>query len=296
MPRLGRRPVIGITAGDPAGIGPEIAAAVLSDSSCGIGAELRLIGARDPVDPGRPSPESSRLALEAMEEAARLAMAGEIQAIVTGPVCKHRLQEVGFAFPGQTEFFAQQAGVEDFAMILTGGQLTVVLSSIHIPLREAVLGLTSASVVKAGRHLADFHRANQPGSKGRLAVAGLNPHAGEAGTIGREEIEILAPAIEELNHSGLANFSGPYSPDTVFCRAVAGEFDGVICLYHDQGLIPLKLHAFDLGVNVTWGLPFVRTSPDHGTAYDLAGKGLARADSMREAVRLAIRLSAARRF
>jgi 4-hydroxythreonine-4-phosphate dehydrogenase len=193
------------------------------------------------------------------------------------------MQAEGFAFPGQTEFYAARAGVRDFAMCLTGGALTVALVTAHVPLREVAGLLSAREIVRVGRLLETFLQQRLK-REPRIAVAGLNPHAGESGALGREEIEIIEPAITLL---GGPVFSGPFSPDTVFNRAVAREFDGVLCMYHDQGLIPLKLHAFDSGVNVTLGLPYPRTSPDHGTAFELAGKGLARADSMIAAVRLA---------
>jgi 4-hydroxythreonine-4-phosphate dehydrogenase len=217
---------------------------------------------------------------------------------VTGPIQKARMYEAGFKFPGQTEFFAERCGVENFAMLLTGGKMTVALVTTHIPLREVPHTLKQSEIVRVGLLLADFLRCRSyPAAAGpRIAVAGLNPHAGESGKIGREEIEIIAPAVAELNsspvtrHSSLA-FSGPHSPDTVFHRATEGEFDAVLCMYHDQGLIPLKLDAFHSGVNVTLGLPFPRTSPDHGTAFAIAGKGVARPDSMIAAITLAVELA-----
>jgi 4-hydroxythreonine-4-phosphate dehydrogenase len=180
-------------------------------------------------------------------------------------------------------------------MCLTGGKLTVALVTAHVPLRKVSPALKQSEIVRVGLLLAEFLRSR--GKNGpRIAVAGLNPHAGESGKLGAEEIEIIAPAIEELNsshvtrHSSLA-FIGPVSPDTVFHRAIEGEFDAVLCMYHDQGLIPLKLHAFHSGVNVTLGLPFPRTSPDHGTAFEIASKGIARPDSMIAAINLAVELA-----
>ena len=208
------------------------------------------------------------------------------------------MQAIGFEFPGQTEFFAVRSQTADFAMCLTGGGLTVGLVTAHLPLREVPDRLCTREIVRVGKLLAQF--LSRPVSKAaagepRIAVAGLNPHAGESGALGREEIEIIAPAVEELNAASpwRARFLGPFSPDTVFNRAVAGEFDGVLCMYHDQGLIPLKLHAFDQGVNVTLGLPYPRTSPDHGTAFEIAGKGLARSESMVAAIRLATAMARA---
>jgi 4-hydroxythreonine-4-phosphate dehydrogenase len=282
---------IGITLGDPAGIGPEVMKAALGSMEIAVGCGVELIGSSVGHIPGKPTDASARAAVEAMEEAARRLLAGEIQAVVTGPVCKHALHRVGFEFPGQTEFFAARAGVEDFAMCLTGGALTVVLVTAHVPLARVASLLSSDEIVRVGRLLQDFLILR--GKKNpRIAVAGLNPHAGEQGDMGREEIDIIAPAVACLSQMG--NFVGPLPPDTLFHRAVEGDFDGVLCMYHDQGLIPLKLHAFHEGVNVTLGLPFIRTSPDHGTAFDIAGRGVARPDSMRHAIRLAAELAQAR--
>jgi 4-hydroxythreonine-4-phosphate dehydrogenase len=209
------------------------------------------------------------------------------------------MYEIGFEFPGQTEFFAARSGVKNFAMMLTGPGLTVALVTTHIPLASVAKNLRASEIVRVGLLLHDF-LARRGHASPRIAVAGLNPHAGESGALGREEIEIITPAIERLNHSSLVTrhsprpFSGPHSPDTVFHHAVEGEFDAVLCMYHDQGLIALKLHAFHEGVNVALGLPFPRTSPDHGTAFAIAGKGIARPDSMTAAIRLAVELAEAR--
>jgi 4-hydroxythreonine-4-phosphate dehydrogenase len=242
-----------------------------------------------------PTPETARAAAAALEEAVTLARRGELDAIVTGPIHKARMYQVGFRFPGQTEFFAERCGVQNFAMCLTGGNLTVALVSTHIPLRKVPRTLKQSEIVRIGLLLGEFLRSRGKAAP-RVAVAGLNPHAGESGKLGIEEIEVIAPAIEELNSSPVTRhsplvFTGPVSPDTVFNRAVEGEFDAVLCMYHDQGLIPLKLHAFHSGVNVTLGLPFPRTSPDHGTAFEIAGKGIARPDSMIAAINLAVELA-----
>lgn len=286
---MGRRPIIGLTAGDPAGIGPELVAAAIRNAEKWP-VKLRVIGCAEPRNPGQPTREGAEQAREALAEAAALALAGEVDAIVTGPVSKKQMHSVGFAYPGQTEFFADRAGVADFLMILTSPKLTVGLVTAHIPLREVAERLTTAEIVRAGRLLAGFTRALHGGHPG-VAVAGLNPHAGEQGDLGREEMEIIEPALTALRESAESvEWSGPHSPDTVFNRAVAGEFAAVLCMYHDQGLIPLKLVGFDEGVNVTWGLPFARTSPDHGTAFEIAGKGIARPESFYAAITLAERL------
>jgi 4-hydroxythreonine-4-phosphate dehydrogenase len=280
---------IGITLGDRAGIGPEIVEAALASGRLPKNAEYSIIGQPVACSLGQPTKETARAALDALEEAAARAGRHEIQAIVTGPIHKARMYEIGFKFPGQTEFFADRCGVKNFAMLLTGGKLTVALVTTHLPLREVAITLTKDEIVRVGLLLEDFLRRRRI-EKPRIAVAGLNPHAGESGTLGREEIEIIAPAIAELNsHSPI--FAGPFSPDTIFYHAAAGDWDGVLCLYHDQGLIPLKLHAFHQGVNVTLGLPYPRTSPDHGTAFELAGKGVARSESMIAAINLAVELA-----
>jgi 4-hydroxythreonine-4-phosphate dehydrogenase len=277
------RPRIGITLGDPAGIGPEIVDAALRSGKL-VDAEFIVIGDRSAAVPGKPTNQSAQSAFDALEEAITKTRRGELDAIVTGPIHKAQMYAIGFNFPGQTEFFAERCGVLNFAMLLTGGSLTVALVTTHIPLVRVPESLRTEEIVRVGLLLRDFliRRGN---NSPRIAVAGLNPHAGESGAIGREEIEIIAPAVAQLQ------FSGPHSPDTVFHRAMHGDFDAVLCMYHDQGLIPLKLHAFDNGVNVTLGLPFPRTSPDHGTAFEIAGKGIARPDSMIAAINLAAELA-----
>jgi 4-hydroxythreonine-4-phosphate dehydrogenase len=288
---------IGITLGDCAGIGPEIVRAALSSRSLPAAAEYVVVGKYPDCSLGVPSLETGRAAGAALEEAVTLARRGELDAVVTGPVHKARMYEAGFKFPGQTEFFVERCGIKNFAMCLTGGKITIALVTTHIPLREVPSALKQSEIVRVGLLLADFLCCRSKSSP-RIAVAGLNPHAGESGKIGREEIEIIAPAVTELSrspitgHRSQATFTGPLSPDTVFHRAAEGEFDAVLCMYHDQGLIPLKLHAFHNGVNVTLGLPFPRTSPDHGTAFEIAGKGIARPDSMIAAINLAVELAA----
>jgi 4-hydroxythreonine-4-phosphate dehydrogenase len=284
---------IGITLGDAAGIGPEVVRAALASDRCPRGVEFVILGDYPECEPGRPTPETARSAAAALEEAAKQALAGSIAAVVTAPIHKAHMYEVGFDFPGQTEFFAARAGVENFTMLLRGGGLTVALVTIHIPLRRVPELLSKEEIVRVGLLLYDFLRARHDRTP-RIAVAGLNPHAGESGTIGTEEEETILPATRELQsllgHSAVV--AGPFSPDTVFHYAAGGLWDGVLCMYHDQGLIPLKLHAFHDGVNVTLGLPFPRTSPDHGTAFEIAGKGIARPDSMIAAMNLAAELVA----
>ena len=312
-----KKPKIGITLGDCAGIGPEIVDAALKSGRVPQSTDYVVIGRQPDCKPGAPSIETARAAAAALEEAVTRARRGEVHAVVTGPIHKARMYEAGFKFPGQTEFFAERCAVKNFAMCLTGGKLTVALVTCHIPLASVPTALKQSEIVRVGRLLADFvekRKVHQnlyassiqdatparSASKAvpiqvRIAVCGLNPHAGESGKIGSEEISVIAPAIQELQ-SGLGDpqsavFSGPHSPDTVFHRAVGGEFDAVLCMYHDQGLIPLKLHGFHDGVNTTLGLPFPRTSPDHGTAFDIAGKGIAKPDSMIAAINLAVELA-----
>src|SRR4030095_5811967 len=245
---------IGITLGDPAGIGPEIIRLALASGKLP-DADYRLLGKSEGHSLGQPTLDSARAARGALEESVRLAIAGEIDAVVTGPIHKASMYEIGFEFPGQTEFFAARCGVENFAMLLTGAGLTVALVTAHIPLGSVTENLRTPEIVRVGSLLQNF-LVRRGGSR-RIAVAGLNPHAGESGALGREEIELIAPAVAELQRiHATAQISGPFSPDTIFHRTVEGEFDGVLCMYHDQGLIPLKLHAFHEGVNVTLGLPF----------------------------------------
>ena len=298
------KPRIGITLGDCAGIGPEIVELALKSGRVPDSAEYVVLGRQPNCKPCEPTSETARAAAVALEEAITLARRGELEAIVTGPVHKARMYEVGFRFPGQTEFFAERCGVKNFAMCLTGGKLTVALVTAHIPLRKVPRALEQSEIVRVGLLLAEFllrrssakaDRASPSIRAPRIAVAGLNPHAGESGKLGVEEIEIIAPAVQELQsriEGRESKIVGPVSPDTVFHRAIEGEFDAVLCMYHDQGLIPLKLHAFHSGVNVTLGLPFPRTSPDHGTAFEIAGKGIARPDSMVAAINLAVELAA----
>jgi 4-hydroxythreonine-4-phosphate dehydrogenase len=284
---------VGITCGDPAGIGPEIVKAALESSLLPQGVEYVVIGATHAFAPGKPGLASAQHAIEALEESVALAKSGEIQAVVTGPVSKKWLHDAGFAFPGQTEFFALRCGVRDFAMCLTGGKITVALVTAHVPLVDVARILTPLEIVRVGQLLAAF-LARRGVQRPRIAVAGLNPHAGEGGDLGSEEIDVIVPAVDSLRGAlkTAVEISGPHPADTLFHRVVQGEFDAVLCMYHDQGLIPLKLHAFHEGVNVTLGLPFPRTSPDHGTAFEIAGRNIARPASMIAAIRLAHELAA----
>ena len=284
-------PRILITSGDPAGIGPEVIAKALDSGQLPAGYDFQVLGETRGYRPGQPDERSAACALAALESSVRLLKAdADAVAVVTGPVSKATLQQAGFPFPGQTEFFAQRFEVEEFAMCLSGRKLSVGLATIHIPLASVSTNLSVEGIVSTGRLLADFARRRfrrEP----RIAVAGLNPHASEGGRFGDEEERIIAPAIDLLNRGIPGAFSGPHVPDAIFRQAADGEYDAVLAMYHDQGLIPLKLLDFDTGVNVTLGLPKPRTSPDHGTAFGIAGQGIARPDSMIHAIRLACELA-----
>lgn len=283
-------PKIAITLGDPAGIGPEIVEKALTSGKWSAGFEFTLVGDAAAGVPGRPDERSARAALAALETAAEMLRTGDADAVVTAPVSKEQLQSVGFPFPGQTEFFAHHAGVTDYGMLLTGEKLTVGLATIHEPLARVPELLTEESVVRIGVLTAGFFRKRGVAFP-KIAVAGLNPHAGENGAFGDEETRIISPAVDVLNRLGIAEFSGPAVPDAIFRDAAHGKYDAVLAMYHDQGLIPLKLLDFDNAVNVTLGLPKPRVSPDHGTAFAIAGKGVADPSSLIAAIRLACELA-----
>ena len=279
--------IIGITRGDQAGIGPEVVAAALASGELSSACSYQIIGEQVDAVLGKPDATTARAALDALEQAAQMLKGGQIDAVVTAPVGKEGLHELGFDFPGQTEFFAERLGCDNHAMCLTGKNLTVALVTIHVALADVPGLLRREEIVRVGRLLADFCRQRGIQSP-RIAVCGLNPHAGENAAFGSEDVEIVGPAVAELQQAAKgAIFSGPHPPDTIFRPAADGEYDAVLCMYHDQGLIPLKLLDFDTGVNVTLGLGKPRTSPDHGTAYDIAGQGKASASSMIHAIQLA---------
>ncbi len=279
-----------ITLGDPAGIGPEVIDKALASGEIPPGHDITVLGDRSAGTLGAPDTRSAASALAALHESVAALKAGTADAVVTGPVSKEGLQAVGFPFPGQTEFFAAAFGVENYGMLLTGATLTVGLATIHEPLARVPELLTTDSIIRIGRLTADFLRRRGI-TVPRVAVAGLNPHAGEGGAFGDEESRIIFPAIQQLNATGAARFTGPAVPDAIFRDAALGLYDAVIAMYHDQGLIPLKLLDFDSAVNVTLGLPKPRTSPDHGTAFAIAGKNLANPSSMIAAIRLACELA-----
>jgi 4-hydroxythreonine-4-phosphate dehydrogenase len=292
---------IALTCGDPAGVGPELAEGLLREDAAGlvpIGPVSWL--ARLPVPgipvgppdwrptPGKPEAEGHRVALAAMERAAEGCRSGEFAAVVTGPVSKAGLATVGFRHPGQTEFFAERWGGEP-VMAFAGGRMTIALATWHIPLAQVPLQLSAARIERATVELDRLLR--RLGKGRRIGVCGLNPHAGEDGLLGDEEARLVRPAVDALVARGI-DARGPVPGDTAFARHLAGEFDGLVALYHDQGLAPLKSVDFAEAANLTLGLPWVRTSPDHGTALDLAGTGRADGRSLASAVRLARRLAA----
>ena len=304
-----RKNLLAITCGDPAGVGPEVVAAWLktdlaeAQAAAVIGPARWLerlpdAGLKIPVgleeyaaEPGCPTGEGALVAWAAMERAAAGCRSGEFTGVVTGPVSKAWLAGIGYGFPGQTEFFAARWGGEP-SMAFCGGRLRVALLSWHVPFREVPSFLTPANFVRVVDATTELARAEGVAVP-RIGVCGLNPHAGEGGLLGDEEQRIINPILKELRgtHPGLSCCE---PADTLFARQLRGEFDAVIALYHDQGLAPLKAVDFDEAVNVTLGLPFVRTSPDHGTAFGIAGKGVASSRSFENAVAVARRLIAFR--
>ena len=283
MASTARRSRLAVTYGDPRGIGPEILEEALARS---LDAEIRIIGSRERGAGSRVSEaDAGRIAGEAITEAAQLALRGEVDAIVTGPVHKQALHAAGYRYPGVTEFLSHLAGDVPVAMMLTTEKLRVVLVTTHLPLRDVASRITTERVVQAGRIAADALRRWWQISVPRLAICALNPHAGEGGLFGDEDERVLRPAASALGAAG------PLPADTVFVKALRGEFDVVLAPYHDVGMTAVKVSGFGTGVNVTLGLPFIRTAPDHGTAFDIAGKGIADAGSMRAALELAARLS-----
>jgi 4-hydroxythreonine-4-phosphate dehydrogenase len=290
----GTRPRIGITVGDPAGIGPEIARKAAADPRVLEVCEPVLYGppGTESFDTGRVSARAGRAAYEAVVAAVADAQAGRIAAIATAPINKEAFAAARVPWRGHTDLLAHLTGATRVAMMFHAEALRVILATVHIPLAEVPSALTrdvlEGTIDLAARELPLF---GLPAP--RLAVAGLNPHAGEHGLMGLEEDAVLVPAIAACRARGIV-VEGPFPADTVFVRAMRGEFDAVIACYHDQGLIPVKLVAFGRAVNVTLGLPIVRTSVDHGTAFDIAGRGIADPSSLVHAVLLAARLAAAR--
>ena len=283
---------IAITVGDPAGIGPEIIQKALQSSRMPRGIQLKVIGLETAksIHPGKLSAASATIAWAALEEALSLWKAGQIHGIVTAPIHKENMASIGFPFPGHTEYFSNACNIPDEKTVMAfyDRSFCVALCTAHLPLSTALQSLNRSRIIETGKIFGNFLKMIGK-KKPRIAMAGINPHAGENGLLGQEENKMILPAVHKLQKLGW-QVSGPFPPDTVFHQASHGKFDGVIAHYHDQGLIPFKLLAFDRGVNVTLGLPLVRTSPDHGTALDLAGKNKANPESLIEAIRLAATL------
>ncbi len=293
-------PRILITVGDPRGIGPEVVAKVLDDPPGS--AEIVAVGPEQCVADlpceqmvvgempasGVSAKQAGRLVGLQVEKAASLALSNDVDAIVTGPAEKKAFQEAGYRYPGHTEWLGELAGGVETTMMLVSGKLRVALITTHIAIREVADAVTRRQIERAGRHteqaLRDWWGLQQP----RIALCALNPHVGDGGLFGREDDEILGPAARELGAIG------PLPADTVFVKALRGEFDAVVVPYHDVGMTAVKMAGFGSGVNVTLGLPFIRTAPDHGTAMDIAGQGVADPGSMRQAVALASELGALR--
>ena len=321
---------LAITMGDPGGVGPEIIVKALSSAGIQDYCRSIIIGDRGPLEdaiallklPDRlriiQSPEKSRpvhqgriidlidlgiakkfkkgkptagggeASVHYIRKAVELALDKHVDGIVTAPISKQAVHMAGFKWPGHTEMLAEMTQTKDYAMMFVGGPLKIILVTIHTALKQVPSLISKDRIVmtlRLAKKACDMLGIKAP----KIAVAGLNPHAGEAGLFGDEEIKKITPAIQEALKKGLP-VSGPFPPDVIFHKAYKGEVDLIVCMYHDQGLIPLKMIAFDKGVNMTVGLPFIRTSPDHGTAYDIAWKGIADPSSMIEAIKLAAKL------
>lgn len=315
---------LAVSLGDPAGIGPEVVAkswdsrralglplflavgdprsltevwdgplAIISDpreaaEAFDHGLPLLAVASAEAGIAGQPTMAGAHCSLDSLELAVGLTRSGSCAGVVTGPVSKQQLYRIGFTHPGQTEFIAERCGVSssNVAMMLAGPTLRTVPVTIHLPLGEVPQALSSGLIEARARVTLRGLQRNFGLAEPRLAVAGLNPHAGEGGTLGREELEIIEPAIEALRAEGW-QVSGPHPADTMFHAAARARYDAALCMYHDQALIPLKALHFEEGVNLTLGLPIVRTSPDHGTAFDIAGQDRADPRAMAAAIRMA---------
>jgi 4-hydroxythreonine-4-phosphate dehydrogenase len=309
-------PVLALTVGDPAGIGPEVVLKALAsperprasvvvygpmvslldrahrfglDAPQDRGARVVDVPLSGPVALGRTSAEGGRAAAQAVLRAVEDAKAGRVHALVTAPLNKESLRAAGYPWPGHTEMLAEAAGTPDVAMMFVGGSLRVALLTVHRPLRTVPDAVTGDEVRRVVR-LVDRELPRFGSPRRRIAICGVNPHAGEGGLFGTEERDVLEPAVARLRGEGL-DVCGPFPADSLFVRASRGEFDAVVAAYHDQGLIPVKLLAFGHAVNVTLGLPFVRTSVDHGTGFDIVEKGVADGRSMVEAMKVAVTLA-----
>jgi len=330
---MDKKPRLAITTGDPAGVGPEVVLKALSNPAVegaadflvvghqsvlteagrtigvlevppttgsaaefGGGCAVLEVGAMPPggIPTGEVSAEAGNLSVGYVLEAIRLAKAGEVDAIVTGPIHKEAILKAGHGFPGHTEILAKETDTPKVVMMLVGGPLRVAFVTIHVPLRDIFRLITRESILDTIRITHQALESDFGIQQPRLGVCGLNPHASDGGRFGDEEDKVILPAIIEARRAGM-QCTGPLPPDTAFHTANKGVFDAVICQYHDQGHIPLKLLAFETGVNVTLGLPIIRTSVDHGTAFDIAGQNQASPASMIEAIKLALSMVEARR-
>jgi 4-hydroxythreonine-4-phosphate dehydrogenase len=303
---------LAVTLGDPAGVGPEVVAGALAALPAVLLRRIRVVG--DPevlvraaramavtppevacagapagdVVPGRPGDAAGAAQVAWLEDAIAAARRGDVAGLVTAPISKTWARRAGLGFPGHTELLAARFGAADVAMMFAGPRLRVALATVHVPLAEVAARLDPARIAAVVRLLADALRRDLGIAAPRIGVVGLNPHAGEGGLLGRDELDVIAPAIAAARAADPdVVVDGPLVPDAAFRDAVSGRWDGLVAMYHDQALIPVKLIDFEESVNVTLGLPVVRTSPDHGTAYDLAGTGRARATSFAAALRLA---------
>ncbi|TVL98295.1 MAG: 4-hydroxythreonine-4-phosphate dehydrogenase PdxA [Candidatus Brocadia sp. WS118] len=322
--------LIGITMGDPCGIGPEIILTSLNAPSIRKLAHYVIIGSEGVFDPTarelglpvsyqmiphapggdtkypvsllsigdihpalmkqkRATAEGGELSVQCVIRGINLAMSGHIDALVTAPICKAAVHLGGYGYPGHTEMLQIFSGAKQVVMLMVGGKLRVAFATTHIALKDVPQAITVENILETititDNHLKQYFGIKKP----RIAVCGLNPHAGEEGIFGDEERKVIIPAIEKAKKKGI-ECGGPFSADTVYNKALKGIYDVVVAIYHDQGAIPLKFHAFETGVNITLGIPFIRTSPDHGTAYDIAGKGIADPHSMMEAIKMAVKM------
>ena len=324
--------LIGITMGDPCGIGPEIVLKALQSPAIRRIANYVIIGNRKVLDhtakalkipaiyqtisylpkienlkqpvsllsignfksnlmkQHRPTAEGGELSVQCVIRGINFAMSGHINALVTAPICKEAIHLGGYGYPGHTEMLHIFSGAERVVMLMAGGKLRVAFATTHIALKDVPQSITIEDILGTITITNSGLKQHFGISKPRIAVCGLNPHAGEEGIFGDEERKVIIPAIEKAKKKGI-QCDGPVSADTVFYKALKGTYDVVVAIYHDQGAIPLKLHAFETGANITLGIPFVRTSPDHGTAYDIAGKGVANPRSMMEAIKMAVKMA-----
>lgn len=287
------KPRIALTVGDPSGIGPEICEKAVADAELRANCDLQVFGplgsdAQSAFEPGQQSAEAGRASYAYLVDAVRAAVDGSVDAIVTAPINKASFEQAGLPWKGHTDLLAHLTGARRAVMMFDSPRLRVALATVHIPLRDVATTLTTEglcdTIAIAAAHLPWFGVSNP-----RLAVAGLNPHAGEHGVMGLEDDRVVQPAIERCRANGI-DVTGPFPADTLFVKAAQGHYDLVVACYHDQGLIPVKLLGFGEAVNVTLGLPIIRTSVDHGTAFDIAGRGLANPGSLIAAIRLAVAL------